>query len=254
MKVFLSLMMAAIVLAYSTNANAAIVLIDNFDSYTDGNLSGQGGWTATAAAATPMQISGGIDKVVSIGTSGQDEYKAFTAPYTIVDGDSIKSTFQIVVSSAGATGDYFYHLSNPAGTSTNFFGRVFARSSGAGFQLGLLATSGTGSSTNWGTDVLNFNQAYNLDLLWNFVAGPTNDTFVLNVDNAAYVTHTWNSATAEPTALAAANLRQGSAANAVALTFNNLQVETIAAIPEPSTIALSTLAGLGFLGYRLRRK
>src|SRR5688500_13951143 len=120
-------------------ADAAIVLSDNFDSYMPAmNPSGQGGWTATAPAATPMQVAGAADKFVQINTSGQDEYKAFSDSVPHTEGNSIATSFTANVTAAQTNGDYFSHLSSPAGTTTFFFQRVFARSSANGFQLGLL--------------------------------------------------------------------------------------------------------------------
>lgn len=235
---------ALLALFVGASAQAAVtVLTDDFNSYTNGNLSGQGGWTATAAAATPMQVAGASDKFVQIGTSGQDEFKAFTTAVPHTDGESIETKATVTVTSAQATGDYFLHLSNPAGTTSNFYQRTFVRSSGAGFQFGLVDTSGTGSTTTFGTTVLNLNQAYNIDIIWNFVAGGTNnDTFTFNVDGSSYLTHTWTStATAEPTALAAANLRQGSATAAAGVNLDNLQV-IASSVPEPAALGILSLA------------
>jgi hypothetical protein len=192
-----------------------------------------------------MQIASGA---VQVGTSGQDEYAAFTAPLSTAAG-RITTSMDINVSAAQAAGDYFSHLSNPAGTTTIFLQRLFARSSGTGFQLGLLDTSGTNSATTWGTTDLNFNTNYHVDVVWNFVAGNNNDTFAVRVNNAPYLTHSWTSMNAEPPALAAANLRQGTAANAATLTVDNLVVD---GIPEPATLVLAALVGVA--GVSLRRR
>lgn len=232
-----------------TSAGAAVVLSDNFDSYNVGTLSGQGGWTATADAATPAQVVGDADKYVQL-LIGQDEYKAFTASVPHTDGNSLVTSFTANVTAATTTGDYFVHLSSPLASTFNFYQRVFARSSGDGFQLGLLETSGTGSSTTWGATVLPFGTDHDVDVTWNFVAGEKNDTFTLTVDGAPYLVDTWTSATAEPATLEAANLRQASG-NAATVQFDDYVVTEVAAVPEPTALAA---IGLGAIGMLRRRR
>jgi hypothetical protein len=237
------------VLFAASSAHAATVLFDNFDSYTTGNLSGQGGWTATAAAATPMQVAGAADKFVQINTSGQDEYKAFTSPIPHLDGNTMTTSFNINVSAAQAAGDYFSHLSDPVGTTSFFFQRLFARSSGAGYQLGILATSGGANPPTYGATVLNFGQEYHIDIDWNFVVGPINDTFAVRVGAAPYVSYIWDTPTAEPAQLSAGNLRQGTAANSATLQFDDISVSGF--VPEPASLGILAMTAL--LGLRRRK-
>jgi hypothetical protein len=238
---FVALYLLAAIGGGIPQAFGAVLFSDDF-SAANGPLAGTtpdvgGVWTPTAAAATPLQIATGA---VQFGTSGQDEYGAFTIPLSTAAG-RITTSMDINVSAAQATGDYFSHLSNPAGTTTIFLQRLFARSSENGFQLGLLDTSGTNSATTWGNTVLNFGTPYHVDVNWNFVPGNNNDTFAVRVNNAPYLTHTWTSVNAEPTHLAAANLRQGGAANAATLTVDNLVVD---GVPEPATAALAGIISL----------
>jgi hypothetical protein len=245
-------------LVAANGAQGAVnVLSDNFDSYVSGtNLSGQGGWTATLAAATPIQVAGTGNLYAQLGLSGQDEYKALSTVVNHNDGDSIETSFKVNVASATATGDYFLHLSNPAGTTTNFYQRIFAKSSDVGYVLGLVDTSGTGTLPTFGTSVLGFNTSHTVDVLWNFVAGSTNnDTFVMLVDGAPYLTHTWTSATVEPTAIAAVNLRQGGGTTSASVQVDDINVSSIAAAPEPATMGVVAAAlGALCLGRRSRRE
>jgi hypothetical protein len=229
-------------------ANGAIVFSDNFDSYTNGTLSGQGGWTATAVALTPMQVAGGTDKYVQLNTSGQDEYHALSASVPHTDGNFIETSMTINVSAAQANGDYFNHLSDPVGTSTLFYQRLFAKSTTGGYLLGIVATSGGTPVTTYGTGVLAFNTEHTVDVIWNFVAGALNDTFSVSVDSLPYVNYTWDSTSAEPAQISAVNLRQGAAANSATLQLDDLQVQ--GTVPEPASLALVGLVGLGLLRRR----
>lgn len=125
----------------------------------------------------------------------------------------------------------------------------YTRSSANGYQLGLVDTSGTGSTTTWGTTELSFNQPYRVAVTWNFVAGANNDTFGVTVGGNSYLTHAWTSATVEPSLVAAANLRQGATASAPTLTVDNYSVTVV---PEPAAIVLacSSLAAMAFLRRR----
>ncbi|HEX5470404.1 MAG TPA: hypothetical protein VFW73_00875 [Lacipirellulaceae bacterium] len=246
-----------LLLAFTSSSALAstIVLSDDFNKSnqalvgTTPNISG-GAWNQTGAVATnPIQI---VSNAVSLVTSGQDTYAPFTGPVTEMGGNSIHTSMDIHVSAAQATGDYFSHLSDPVGTNTLFFQRLFAKSMSGGFQLGLAVTGGGGAAINYGTTVLNLNQTYHVDAYWNFVAGATNDTFDIDVDNMPYFSKTWDSTNAEPLQISAANFRQGSAGSAPTLTVDNLEVESV---PEPTSLALGLLFGLlgPFVGRELRQ-
>jgi hypothetical protein len=248
---------AVAALGLASAAQADIVLSDSF-SYTNGNLVGQGSWNQTSTATTnPIQVASGAAALVN---TGQDAWKAFSTPVPNTAGNGIYTSFDFTATAATAAGDYFLHLSDPAGTTTNFHQRVFMRSSGAGFQLGLLDTSGTGSATTWGTQVLDFNTSYQAVVAWNFVAGANNDTFSLYIDptsgiegnNPAYLTHSWTSATAEMAQLAAGNLRQGGTTSFPSLSVDDFVVATqfSQVVPEPASLACLGLGGLALLRRR----
>jgi len=241
----------------------AAVFSDDFNSYSDGPLTNQGPWLATANAANPINVASGRANLLT----GQDAYAAFSSPVTATDGTSFYAGLTINVLSATATGDYFFHLSNPAGTTTSFYERLFVRSSTSGFQLGLVDTSGTGSTTTWGTVEFSLNTDYRVVVAQNFIAGATNDTFAVYVNptdpsveanNPAYLTHTWTSATLESTAYAAANLRQGGATTAPGVLVDDVVLSPtfsdVTQVPEPSSMVLAAIGGLAMLGSLRRRK
>jgi hypothetical protein len=227
--------------ALSLNSFAASIVFNDTFTKADGNLVGTtpdtstGPWTQTGTVATtPIQISG---NQVAMGTSGQDVYAAFLTAIPHQDGTVLHTSMDINLSAA-QTGDYFSHLSDTPGTTSNFFQRLGAATSGAGYVLQLAVTGGGGAVTSSGATVLNFGQTYHVDVNWTFVPGATNDTFNVLVDGSAYLAKTWDSTNPEPlTQLGAANLRQGGATSSATLKLDNLTVD----VPEPSTFALLLL-------------
>lgn len=257
----------------ATSVHAAVLFSDNFNSYTVGNLAGttanavgQGTWAQTGATATtPIQVTAG--GAVALAT-GQDVYSPLSIPTTLADGESVYFSFDISVSSATATGDYFLHFTPNAGNSTQFYSRLFARSATGGFELGWLGTSGGAATPTYGTTALLFDTTYQVVMAYNyFSATPTNSTGAIYVDptdpvlanNTAYVPETlWTASgttTASTNSIAAVNLRQA-AGNAAILTLDNLVVGTAfsdVVIPEPTTAVLVGLGAL-LLVNNLRRR
>ena len=263
------------VLATYTTEAANYLIVDFGTGYTAGNLAGltanaagQNDWKQTSTSATtPIQINGNGQAV--IGTSGQDVYKAFTTAFTKSDGSSIFLKSRFALTGSTTTGDYFIHLSPTVGDTSAFTGRIGAKLTAAGastYLLGAQSTSGTGSAMTYGSTALNLNTFYDVILKWDFVAGAVNDTFSLFVDPTSnvlanltpYVTANWLTTTAEPGALAAVNLRQGSAGNATTALISSLSVgdslSDIGVIPEPSSSMLMVVGLAGLIGIRAMRR
>jgi hypothetical protein len=250
----------------TTNLNAATFLYDDLTTnYVDSNLVGQNGWTQTATASNnPIQYFSGK---VAVGSTGQDTWKSLTTQITKANVSTVYTRIDVSVVNAQATGDYFFSLSDPAGSSSNFYQRLFVRASGSGFNLGLQSTSGTGSLTVWGSSVYNLNELLSVVIAWDMVGGTLNDTFSLYVNPltndrtllTAEITSNWNSTTgAEPAlTISALNLRQGSTTTAPTTYVEELWVGDsladvgITTIPEPSSWSL-ILIGCGSL-IALRR-
>jgi hypothetical protein len=239
---------AALPLTASSPALGAIVFSDDFS--TNGVLEGQpadigGTWEQTGGTATnPVTIVGGVAPL----TTGQDVYAAFTGSVLNSPGPVLVTRADVTVASAtsSSSGEYLLHLSDPVGTTNLFYQRLFIRSSGGGILFGLLDTTGTNSATTWGTTVLPLNTSHHVEITWNFVAGPTNDTFDVSVDGSPYLTHAWTSDSAEPSQISAANLRQAGASS-FSVTVDNYVVEQV---PEPSTLVLAGAFGLAGLARR----
>ena len=251
----------------SCTVNAATFFIDELSNgYADGNLVGQNGWAQTSTASNnPIQYSG--NKVI-VGPTGQDVWKPFSTQVVKANVSTLYTRIDFSIITTQNTGDYFFSLSDPAGTASNFYQRLFVRSSGSGFNLGLMSTSGTGSLTVWGSSVFNLNNPYTVLIAWDMVTGGVNDTFSLYVnpifDNRSLLTaelqSNWNSTTGtEPaTFISALNLRQGSASAAPTVYVEEIRIgDTLAdvsIIPEPSTNSLISLGLLAIMCLYIIKK
>jgi hypothetical protein len=237
--------------ASSSSVFAAIIFQDTFnkaDQALLGTTPNTGGnWTITGTSVvSPIQISGNQVPLVS---TGQDAFAAFAPAVPNAAGFPIRTSADINLSAVG-TGDYFLHLSDPAGTTSFFFQRLGAVATSGGYFLTLAATAGGGATTTPGTTVLALGTTYHVDVDWNFVAGPLNDTFQVYVNGSPYLAKTWDSTTSnEPTAVSAVNFRQGTAGAGATLTVDNLTVEQV---PEPASLTLLALAAM--FGVAKRRR
>lgn len=253
------LLCASAALLLVANTHATVLFSDDF-SYPNGNLGGQGGWITNNGTTFPIQVTGGK---AFLTPTGLDMNAPLSSPLSLVDGTSFYIGATLNFSAAQAAGDYFLNWSTATGSSI-LISRLHARSSGAGFQLGYLETSGTGGSLTYGSTVLNFNQDYRVVVAYNVVAGTVNDTASVYVDpidyavqgnNTPYLTDIWTSTTGESATVGSINLRQGNAANAPTLSVDNLVVATDFSemvVPEPSSAALFAL-GVMALGVVRRR-
>ena len=258
MKIGASAMLFVAGISVATS-KAAIVFNDNFDTYTvNSALVGQGGWLQTGGTTTnPIQVvAGTTSQVAGLVTTGQDAYSAFTAAIPHVTGNMLQTDETINVSAAQATGDYFSHLTDVVGGSSVFLQRLFVKSTTGGYLLGLEPTAGGGAVAIYGTTVLPLSTDESIDIIWNFNAGTTADTFAVSVNGVPYAGLTsvpWGSTLAEPVSLLAANLRQGTAASAPTVTVDNYEVQGTPAVPEPTSLGLLVAAGGMMLGRRSRR-
>ena len=227
----------AAVITLSSAAQAAVLLEENFNFTgaltSNGWTAASGGGTNPISAATPSLIysglpSSGVGGAASMTTSGEDDRKTFTSQ----SGDVYASCL-INLSAAQATGDYFFTLSS--GT-TGFISRVFAKSSGSGFVLGLSKSTTTAT---YGSTVLNFNTTYlvvikiaknavttsdDVSSLWvNPVLGGLETTPLLT-----------STTTTDQATVDSVIVRQGSASNAPTLKVDSILVATTWAEVTPA--------------------
>ena len=237
-------------------ANASVYYSTNFSSgYSPGNLVGQNNWAQISTNSnTPIQVSSGL---AVVGTSGQDVVRALTSTVPLTSSTTVYVSASLKVTAAQSAGDYFLGLDTSA-NGGGYYGRIFAKSSGAGFVLGLSAQTTTGT---YGSTVLNLGETYTVVYAWDFVSGAANDTFAMYVnptsstraDLTSYLTAAW-SGTEPSSALASIALRQGTASSAPSVSVGSLAVGsslTDVGVPAPGALALLGVAGL--VGSRRRR-
>ena len=219
------------------------VFTDNF-TYGNGQLLTSNGWTVSSGTINALKVStpglsmtnypmtgGGL---VTLTTSGEDDYKAFTPAIT---SGSVYLSFLINVQSA-QTGDYFIALS-PSTAQTNYIGRVHIKSNGSGFSMGLSKSNELVGGFVYGTTVFSFNQTYLVVVKYTF-------NTVSNSDDAitVYVLLSLGTATKEPTQpevgpyvcsdatktdpadLGMVTLRQGTGAAAPSLQIGGIRIAT----------------------------
>lgn len=93
----------------------------------------------------------------SSGTNDGDINRKFSD--SITTAQNIYAFFMLNLASARTTRDYFFHL-GPYTIGTTFRGRVYARSFGSGFVVGLSKSGSTGTIVEDTTVVFNLNQTY----------------------------------------------------------------------------------------------
>ena len=248
---------------YSTNFGMGYDPGDLVPGDPAGGLPGQNGWKQTSSnTATPIQVTNGA---AIIGTSGQDVYHTFNPTAYPTAGNTLYYSASMQVTAAQSTGDFFLFVGDPAGTSTNFFGRLFAKSTTGGFLLGIQANGGGSSApVTYGTLPLTLSQTYNVVVAYDFATGALNDTFAVYVNPnstnraslTSYVSAGWlTTTTAEPTQLTEIGLRQGTSSKAPSVSVYSLaagsSLADVGVVPAPGALALLGVAGL--VGSRRRR-
>ena len=224
----------ALCATFATPASAQVLLEENF-TFTGALTSN--GWTAVSATnvntinaaapglSYPNLPSSGVGNAASLTTSGEDDRKLLSSTNS---SGSIYSSCLVNISAAQANGDYFYTLSS--GT-TGFIGRVFARSSGSGFQLGILKSSGGTATPTYDTNVLSFGTTYLVATkISRLTTTTTDDVASLWVNpvlgGSEPSPNVTNSAGNDQANIDSVVLRQGSSGNAPTLRLGNILVGT----------------------------
>ncbi len=127
--------------------------------------------TGLAFAGYALSGTGGCARFTNgaSGVNDGDASRILSAPVTATS--TIYVSLLVSLESAKGTGDYFFHL-GPASIGATFRGRVFARSLGTGWALGLAKYNETRTDDS---TVLTFGKTYLLVLKYAYSADSTND-------------------------------------------------------------------------------
>ena len=234
------------IVALGVSANAQTEVVNETFSYT-GALK-DNGWVSHSGTAGQLVADGSVAKMVA--GNSEDVNKAFSTAYTIEASKYNKIEYSLTVNVAdatglttAATGEYFMHLVNPAGTApagASFVARLYIKGSTTGYSLGVLNNGAvpTGGSVTptYGTEVA-YGTPSNVVLTYivdNTIASPTN-TATLQINSQPLLTNATGIGTA-PAALSGIAIREaGSATTGTGtVTLDNLVVKTYT--PSLSTI------------------
>ncbi|MBK8551427.1 MAG: T9SS type A sorting domain-containing protein [Ignavibacteria bacterium] len=173
-------------------------------------------------------VGSGVGSKTTLTTSGEDVPKGLSSTQT---SGTLYASFMLNITAA-QTGDYFFALRS-SGNSHN--DRLYDRSSGAGFNLGL-GNAGTGVVPVYASPEYAFGTTYLVIVRYEFVAGAGNDLLTLYVFAPSDIVPLTAPVTGAvgPTTLAGQTdavdissvlLRQGGAALAATLSIDGIYVE-----------------------------
>ncbi len=169
----------SISLAFILTTTFAQLFNEDFKYNTGASLTANG-WTAHSGAGTnAIKVVDGLaysgltttGGAASLTTSGEDVSRNFPS---VKDGN-IYVAFLANFSAVQEAGDYFLHL-GPTTLSTIFRGKVFAKKSGAGFQVGVTKASNT---PNYAATIYELNKTYLFVLKYTLKSGSTTDDEVV---------------------------------------------------------------------------
>lgn len=221
------------------------LLTEDFD-YTAGGLiaNSSANWTNNSGTAGSLYVSDGNLSYTGYTTNSLTGGKAEINKLYSEDGrrnisssqtsGKVYVSFLINVTAAQAAGDYFFHFADNA---TSYKGRIYIKSSGTGFDIGLLGDAQqTGGATPtalaYTGNTYTLNTTYLIVLTYKFNTGTNDDETSLYV-NPDLSGSEPTSPTLGPsyvskdlTSLQSVCMRQGSAANMPNLSIDGIKVGT----------------------------
>jgi hypothetical protein len=273
MKVTNAFLLAAIAVAMTSSANAALLLEANFAAYADGNLVGQDGWTQLGLPATsPLTVSSGTVTIPAPqAADNQDAYKnnslgVIPAPVsgttTTYVGLDLKVNTAPFIGSGGFTSPSYFMALTTATAGGGFANwRLSAVDNSAvtpgTFLLAARITGQNGNPFSYGAP-LNYGQDYNVVLETNMVAGAGNDTYKIFVDGVSNLTNSIGTGT-DPTGIGSVVISQfgNATVGVVGATIGRVRMAdnyAQAAAPEPTSLLLCAVTALGCVATgRFRR-
>lgn len=237
---------AAALVFVQCGAMAGVLMSDNFNSYSNGNLVPQGGWAGhSGLGSTPVQVSGGTISTVQGGGSREDVNRA--AGSTMGAGDVWFAGFDVTITGADpAVATYFAHFRDDG---TGFNSRIFVMAGGGGagtytFGIGDIASTPDASfagSFSYGT-------TYRVISSYNFDTGFSQ----LWVNAVAAGDPSIMSTTADPGENISSYAFRQATGNTTQVIDNLIVATTFGeVVPAPSSLALLGLGGL--TAFRRRR-
>jgi hypothetical protein len=236
-KIWVLAILLTVGFAFSTPTWGQLLLEENFDYPAGDSLNQLHGWVVqpTASYVNTIKVASpgliytnypsAVGNSVMIDTTGQDIYHTFTSQAS----GSMYASFLVNIIKATTTGDYFFHFTESAG-STTFRGRVFAKLSGSDVVFGLL--KGSTGTANYTTATYGMNTTHLIVLKYTFNSSSTTDDSVylfINPQISAVEPMPdlgYGSTDADFTGCGLINLRQGTNTNAPRLTLDGIRVST----------------------------
>jgi hypothetical protein len=168
-KTAIALLALGLTAAVAASPAGAVSLLSETFTYANGDLTtvSGGNWAAhSGAASLPVQVTGGSAVLAQGAGSREDVNRTFAAQTAT---SSTYACFQLTVPDPGVavTTTYFAHFKDTG--TINFAGRVFVVASGAGYTVGLSATSSTVGAT-WASQ-LTYGVQYTVAVKYDAAAG-----------------------------------------------------------------------------------
>lgn len=178
-----------VMLLLGHSALAQQLLYQNFDSFSNGSLSGQGTWVTENSNTIKINIDNAASITGCFGGGGRyitpqtaatltTERLSFPTTNWVTNASQcFYLSFLIDISSAGTeVNAHIISLGNDFGGTKYEFSRIHARPSGLGFNIGISKGGGTNLGANsvginWSTDVYSFNITYFVVLRYDYAHG-----------------------------------------------------------------------------------
>ncbi|MBC3541361.1 Ig-like domain-containing protein [Rufibacter sediminis] len=237
----LSILFVAVLWLGSSGKALGQIFSEDFDYSAGSELKGANGWRQTGTAASPTILvsptglsypgspASGVGNGALLNANGDDVNKAL--PVTYGSGKTVYASFLLNVAIA-RSGDYFLHLgANPIGSG--FFGRVYVKSAGAGFQLGVSKATNASPlpAATYGEPVFDLNTTYLVVLKYSIVEGTGNDVAEIFVnpvlggaEPSVPLAKAEITSAGEATTIGSVALRQGGATSGASVTVDGIRV------------------------------